>query len=91
VSQGLHYASNLTLSSKVCWFAHFKYHAGFKDKVSKEIRRAQHFNNAAEYLRYAALFAEGRGGFKDARCSRRYEDSASFASISSCTEGPGDA
>jgi len=91
VSQGLHYASNLAVSKKICWFAHFKYHAGFKDKVSKEIRRAQHFNNAAEYRRYAALFAEGRGGFKDAKCSRRYEDSASFASISPCAEDPGDA
>jgi hypothetical protein len=90
VSQGLHYASNLRVSGKPCWFAHFKYHAGFKDKVAKEIQRAQHFNNAAEYRRYAALFAEGRGGFGDPQWSRRYEGSASFVSIHASMRGAND-
>jgi len=79
VSQGVHYAANLTVSSKSCWFAHFKYHSGFKDKVLTEIHRGQHFNNAAEYRRYAALLTEGKGGFGKESVSKRYESSASFA------------
>jgi hypothetical protein len=79
VSQGVHYAANLTVSSRSCWFAHFKYHAGFKEKVMTEIHRGQHFNDAAEYRRYAALLAEGKGGFGKQGISTRYVSSASFA------------
>jgi hypothetical protein len=83
VSQGLHYASNLAVSNRPCWFAHFKYHAGFKDKVLTEIHRGQHFNNAAEYRRYATMLTEGKGGFGKEGISKRYESSASFAASDS--------
>jgi len=82
-SQGLHYAANLAVSSRPCWFAHFKYHAGFRDKVLTEIHRGQHFDNAAEYRRYAAMLTEGKGGFGKEGISKRYEGSASFAAIDS--------
>jgi hypothetical protein len=77
-SQGLHYAANLNVSERASWFAHFKYHAGLKKKVLVEIRRGQHFNNAAEYRRYAAMLAEGQGNFWLDGVSQRYEGSSSF-------------
>ncbi len=81
VSQGVHYAANLIVSSRACWFAHFKYHAGFKDKVMTEIHRGQHFNSAAEYRRYAAMLAEGKGGFGKEGISQKYQCSASFGNL----------
>jgi hypothetical protein len=80
-SQGLHDASNVRRSAQPAWLAHFKYHAGFKDKVHTEVRRGQHYNNAAEYRRYMVMLAEGRGGFGAADLSQRYEGSGSFAAI----------
>jgi Glycosyl transferase family 2/Galactosyltransferase len=79
LSQGLHYAANVNVSEGSCWFAHFKYHAGFKEKVETEIRRGQHFNNAAEYRRYATMLAEGHGGFGRGDISMKYEGSGSFS------------
>lgn len=78
-SQGLHDASNLAVYPKPAWFAHFKYHAGFKEKVQNEIRRGQHFNNAAEYRHYATMLSEGAGNFYDPEHSVRYHSSADFA------------
>jgi hypothetical protein len=80
-SQGLHDVANVAVSNSRAWLAHFKYHAGFKKKVQTEIRRGQHFNNASEYRRYAAMLAEGRGGFGLEGVSRRYEGSESFARL----------
>lgn len=77
-SQGLHDVSNVKVSNKQAWFAHFKYHAGFKEKVETEIRRGQHYNNAEEYRRYAAMLAEGQGGFGKSGLSCRYGDSTDF-------------
>lgn len=82
-SQGLHDASNVHRSVQPAWLAHFKYHAGFKDKVHTEVRRGQHYNNAAEYRRYMVMLAEGQGGFGDAKLSRRYADSGSFSALQS--------
>jgi hypothetical protein len=78
LSQGLHYASNLKVSPKPTWFAHFKYHRGFRDKVQTEIRRRQHFNNAAEYRSYTRILAEGAGGFGIDGVSMRFDGSAPF-------------
>ena len=61
LSEGLHYASNVVLSSQTAYFAHFKYHAGFGTKVRDEVARKQHFNDAEEYQRYVSLIAEGGG------------------------------
>lgn len=61
LSEGLHYASNVTTSQQVAYFAHFKYHAGFQNKVIEEVARKQHFNNAEEYQRYMSMVAEGSG------------------------------
>lgn len=80
-SEGLHYAANVKVSRYPAWFAHFKYHAGFKEKVITEIQRGQHFNNAAEYRRYAVMLAEGHGGFGSSRLSAVYEDSTAFSSL----------
>jgi hypothetical protein len=79
LSQGLHYAANVNVSERSCWFAHFKYHAGFREKVETEIHRGQHFNNAAEYRRYATMLAEGHGGFGRHGVTAKYEGSESFS------------
>jgi hypothetical protein len=71
LSEGLHHATNLRLSRREAAFAHFKYHRGFRAKVLEEVRRAQHFNGAAEYRRYQSLLAESAGGFDAAGVSVR--------------------
>lgn len=79
LSQGIHYAANLNVSKQPAWLAHFKYHAGFKEKIRVEIQRAQHFNNAAEYRRYTVMIAEGKGGFFKKDVSNKYDGSHSLA------------
>ena len=79
LSQGIHDAAGVKVAAQSVWFAHFKYHAGFKDKVETEIRRGQHFGNAKEYLRYAEILAESKGGFGDEELSVCYESSANLS------------
>jgi glycosyltransferase involved in cell wall biosynthesis len=78
LSQGIHYAANLNISTRTAYFAHFKYHAGFKEKIRVEIQRAQHFNNAAEYRRYTVMITEGNGGFFKKGVSVKHGGSHSF-------------
>ena len=85
LSEGIHYATNLTPHPQPCWFAHFKYHAGFKAKVETEIRRKQHFNNAAEYQRYEGMMKESSGQFFHKNISRRYNTSHDFTDSSKPT------
>jgi glycosyltransferase involved in cell wall biosynthesis len=63
VSEGIHSATNLRISSQQACFAHFKYHKGFRRKILEEIARGQHYNGAVEYKRYAAMVAESFGAF----------------------------
>ncbi len=79
-SQGIHDAAEVTLSSRTARFAHFKYHKDFQRKVEAEVRRGQHFDNAKEYRRYAAMLAETNGHFGDKELSAKYVDSSSFFS-----------
>jgi hypothetical protein len=81
LTEGVHYAANLTVSEKPVFFAHFKYHAGFKSKVLTEIRRNQHFNGAEEYHRYAVMLTEGKGGFGVEGVTERYQNSLTFLNI----------
>ena len=77
-SEGLHDASNINVSENITYLAHFKYHAGFKEKIKTEIRRGQHFGNAAEYHRYAEMLSELKGGFRDEKNSSKYTSSKDF-------------
>ncbi len=79
--EGLHDTGEITPSPKPLWFAHFKYHAGFKEKVETEVRRKQHFNDAVEYRKYLDLLAESSGALGLEGVSKRYDDSSSFLSI----------
>ena len=72
LSQGLHSAANIRPAPEPLWFAHFKYHAGFKQKVATEVRRKQHFSGAKEYQAYQSLLAEAKGGFGMSELSRKY-------------------
>lgn len=78
LSQGLHYASNLSVSPQSVVFAHFKYHAGFQRKVQEEIARKQHFNGAEEYRKYLSLLSESQGTLWKEGVSQRYQDSRSL-------------
>ena len=80
LAQGLHYASNLNVAPEPVVFAHFKYHAGFREKVMKEIARKQHFNGAEEYRKYQALVAESCQSLFEPKCSRRWAGSREMIS-----------
>lgn len=86
LARGLHYAAGVNVAKEWAWFAHFKYHTGFKAKVEAEIARGQHFDNAKEYRRYQAMLAEGRGRFGAEGVSRRYTSSRDFDQILEATE-----
>lgn len=81
LTEGVHYAANINPTTTPVFFAHFKYHAGFKEKVHAEIKRNQHFNGAEEYRRYADMLKEGRGNFGASGITQRYESSESFVNL----------
>lgn len=81
LSEGLHYVSNRRLAAAPACFAHFKYHAGFRQKVLQEVARGQHFNGAEEYRKYLAMLSEAQGHWASAGASSRYEGSASFGPL----------
>jgi len=78
LSEGLHYASNLQPAPDPVWFAHFKYHAGFRRKVQTEVARRQHFNGAEEYEKYAAMLAEARSSLHEPGLSETYAGSRTW-------------
>lgn len=80
-SEGLHYAAGVQRAPEPLFLAHFKYHRGFRAKVEEEVARRQHYNDAEEYRKYLALWAEARGIMFDPAVSRRWVDSHSFADI----------
>jgi len=58
LSEGLHYAANLSPAPAPLYFGHYKYHADFREKVLREIERKQHYDGASEYAHYLAMVAE---------------------------------
>jgi len=81
LTEGIHYSANMKVSKQEAFFAHFKYHSGFKSKVLAEIKRNQHYNGAEEYQRYANMLAEGQGGFGKEGVTVKYHDSSSFVDL----------
>jgi hypothetical protein len=79
LAEGLHYASNLQPAPEPVWFAHFKYHAGFRRKVLTEVARKQHFNGAEEYRKYASMLAEAAGSLHRPGISATYAGSMTWA------------
>ena len=79
LAEGLHYASNLQPAPEPAWFAHFKYHAGFRRKVLTEVARKQHFNGAEEYRKYASMLAEAAGSLHRQGISATYSGSLTWA------------
>nr|WP_269780354.1 glycosyltransferase family 2 protein [Methylobacterium sp. Leaf118] len=73
LSAGLHYAAEVDVSDEAMLFAHFKYNSSFRAKALREVQRGQHFNNAEEYRKYAALMAEGRDRIYDPSVSVHWE------------------
>ena len=58
LSEGLHYATGLAPAAEPLFFGHYKYHAGFREKVLLEIERRQHYDGASEYAQYTAMIAD---------------------------------
>ncbi len=85
--EGIHYSANMQVSDKPVYFAHFKYHSGFKEKVNLEVRRKQHYNNAEEYQKYASMITEMSGGFGKEGVSERFVDSQSFVRLAKRLDG----
>ena len=79
--EGVHYAANMTVENSYGFFAHFKYHSGFKSKVEIEVKRKQHYNGAEEYRKYAGMMAESSGGFGLDQVSEKYAGSQSFTKL----------
>lgn len=77
-SEGLHYACGVRLARRPLLFAHFKYHAGFEEKILVEITRKQHFDSASEYVKYSELITENGVQLYDGQGSRRYRDAATL-------------
>lgn len=80
-SQGIHYSSDVKLADYNASFAHFKYHAGFKEKVEDEIMRKQHYGDAKEYKRYLSMVNEVQGGFGDNQLSNLFSDQSTFKEV----------
>jgi hypothetical protein len=80
-SEGLHDATGITVSDEITYFAHFKYHKGFKEKSLIEVERGQHYAGAAEYKRYLSLLAEMEGQFYDEAHSVVFDNSESFTRL----------
>ncbi|SDY83489.1 glycosyltransferase family 2 protein [Citreimonas salinaria] len=66
LSEGLHFAADMRLAAPELIFGHFKYNADFHVRARAEATRAEHWDGAAEYHRYAAL-DPGAGLFDPAR------------------------
>lgn len=73
MSQGIHDIANVDCVENETWFAHFKYHAGFKNKILEEIRRKQHYDGAKEYRRYQEMLAESSGNFYSSERSVEFD------------------
>lgn len=63
LSEGIHFVGNTRIAPDYLTLAHFKYHAGFAEKIEIEIQRKQHFDGAVEYQKYRGMVAEGQGNF----------------------------
>lgn len=60
LSAGLHYTGDCRIAEQPAVLCHFKYHAGFHAKVLEEVQRKQHFEGAAEYVKYLDAIRAGR-------------------------------
>jgi hypothetical protein len=77
--EGLHFMQGHKLGSALCTIMHFKYHAGFHEKVVREIKSGQHWNGATEYKRYATkLERQPLITFFDNKLSKKYKTSSSL-------------
>jgi hypothetical protein len=50
--EGIHFMGNNNPAPIRAALLHFKYHAGFYNKVTEQIKSGQHWNGSAEYKRY---------------------------------------
>ena len=88
---GLHYGSDLRPARRDLVFAHFKYHAGFHERVRIETERREHFNDAEEYRKYLALLSEGRDVIHDPSVSVPWRESPWVRSVLSGAAATADA
>lgn len=76
-SVSMHYAAEVRIAPQELIFGHFKYTADLEQKVRREVRRGQYFDNAAEYRKYAEMNALLSAGIADAAASVPWRQSVS--------------
>jgi hypothetical protein len=82
LSEGLHCISGVNkVKSKLAWFAHFKYHAGFQMKALEEVQRKQHYDNAVEYSSYSSFVEKYDDCFYNEAVSVQFSGSKSFIAL----------
>lgn len=76
-SVSMHYAAEVRIATQELIFGHFKYTADLEQKVRREVRRGQYYDNAAEYRKYAEMNAGFSAGIADAAASVPWRQSVS--------------
>jgi hypothetical protein len=87
LSEGLHFATGLSPAPEPLFFAHYKYHAGFRAKVLLEIERKQHYDGASEYAHYLAMVARPDASLHAPDISVRLVDSRALPAIPAAGAG----
>jgi hypothetical protein len=75
LSEGLHYVAGASPAPQPLFLGHYKYHAGFREKVLREVERKQHFDAASEYAHYLGLVAEPDASLYEPGTSVHLDDS----------------
>jgi hypothetical protein len=81
LSEGLHYVAGVAPAPQPLFLGHYKYHAGFREKVLREVERRQHFDAASEYVHYLGLVAEPDASLYEPGTSVHLDDSRVMAGL----------
>jgi hypothetical protein len=81
LSEGLHYVTGVSPAPQSLFLGHYKYHAGFREKVLREIERKQHFDAASEYGHYLHLVAAPDAALHDPAVSVHLGDSRALPDL----------
>jgi len=81
LSEGLHYVAGVRPAPQALFLGHYKYHAGFREKVLREVERKQHYDAASEYVHYLHLVAEPDSALFDPDVSVRLDGSGTLPDL----------
>jgi hypothetical protein len=81
LSEGLHYVAGVDPAPQPLFLGHYKYHAGLREKVLREVERKQHFDAASEYVHYLGLVAEPDASLFEPGTSVHLDDSRALGDL----------